>query len=194
MTLEVTGLFLVDVSKPFLGVVSVDLVCMDMLDITSRRCLIACRLLRMAIWILLFRNICRKPCFPCFAAGKLNTEVEAQRYFRLRHPSENLIYGAQIESSKKMACRTRSCSDPHKLRVRSGGHYRSRLIIDNLPYRGCGKGQRAANLASPALDLNNITILGGTLIRDMDVCAYSGLAPVVPCSDSDATNPVNERC
>lgn len=69
MTLEVTGLFLVDVSKPFLGVVSVDLVCMDMLDITSRRCLIACRLLRMAIWILLFRNM-SKTMLPVFRRWK----------------------------------------------------------------------------------------------------------------------------
>jgi hypothetical protein len=38
-----------------------------------------------------------------FAAVKLSIEVEARGYFSLRHPSEDLIYGAQNEGSKKMA-------------------------------------------------------------------------------------------
>lgn len=125
---------------------------------------------------------------------EMNEEVEAQRPIDLRHPSENLSYGAQNESSKKMALVTSKLSYPDKLCMRASHNNRTWPVVHHLPYRSCGESQRPAHLVRLALDLNDVSALRRALVGNVYVCAYARLGAVVPCSDGDAADPVDEGC
>jgi hypothetical protein len=74
--------------------------------------------------------------------------------------------------------------------VRARGYNRTWLAVDELPYGGCGEGEGSAHLACPAFNLNDITILGARLVRDVDVGRDSRLGAIVPGCNGHAANPV----
>lgn len=73
------------------------------------------------------------------------------------------------------------------------GNNGTRLAIDHLPDGRCRKGQGPSHLASPALDLDLITILCRALVGDVDVRRDASLCPIIPSSNGKAADPIDQR-
>jgi len=100
----------------------------------------------------------------------------------------------QNECPKKTARNCTAQLDSHKLSVRSCGDDRAWLVVNQLPYGRCGKGEGAAHFPRPALDFYPISILGRRLICDMYIGRDTGLRSIVPRRNGKATNPIYNGC
>ena len=83
--------------------------------------------------------------------------------------------------------------DPYKLGVASGSHHWPWLVVYDLPDGSSSECQCASHLVALALDLYPIAILRRAHVRDVDVCRHASLLAVVPGSNRNAANPINQR-
>jgi hypothetical protein len=83
--------------------------------------------------------------------------------------------------------------NPYKLGVASRSHHWSRLVVNDLPDGSSSECQCASHLVALALDLYPIAILRRAHVRDMNVCRHASLVAIVPSSNCNAANPINQR-